>query len=219
MTWLRALRSSFPFAHLTEHYAFASFARSAERNGALRLNLGCGPRPLAGWVNVDANIRRGVLTMRLPGGLHRFTDGSAQYIYASHLLEHLAYPDSARAFVGECHRLLARGGALRLVVPGIEKIIRAYAADNRAFFAIQRQVHPDRCTTKLEHLMYALQQDGEHQYGYDFETLHKLLARAGFESIVPSDYNASQFEALRVDSRAIRDDSGAYLSLFVDAIK
>ena len=67
--------------------------------------------------------------------------------------------------------------------------------------------------------MYALQQDGEHQYGYDFETLHKLLARAGFASIVPSDYNASQFEALRVDSRAIRDDSGAYLSLFVDAIK
>ena len=135
MTWLRALRSSFPFAQLTEGYAFASFARQAERNGTLRLNLGCSPRLLAEWVNIDANIRPGVLTHASAGRLAPFYRRSAQYIYASHLLEHLAYPDSARAFVGECHRILDRGGALRLVVPGIEKIIRAYAADDQAFFA------------------------------------------------------------------------------------
>jgi predicted SAM-dependent methyltransferase len=216
MTWLRALRSSFPFAQLTERYAFASFARQAERNGALRLNLGCGPRLLAGWVNVDANIRPGVLTVR-PAGLAPFYRRER----AVHLRVHL--PRASRLSSSApriCRQTPSHPGArLRLVVPGIERIIRAYAADNQAFFAIQQQVHPDWCTTKLEHLMYALQQDGEHQYGYDFETLHKLLARAGFASIVPSDYNASQFEALRVDSRAIRDDSGAYLSLFVDAIK
>ena len=111
------------------------------------------------------------------------------------------------------------GGGLRIVVPGIEKIIRAYVLDNRAFFKIQEEMHPSGCTTKLEHLMYALQQDGEHKYGYDFETMEKLLSQAGFKSIVRSGYNKSQIEDLRIDYRARTDETGEYLSLYVDAIK
>ena len=66
-------------------------------------------------------------------------------------------------------------GALRIIVPGIERIIRAYVADDARFFTVQASMHPPECTTKLEHLMYALQQHGEHKYGYDFETMSKLL--------------------------------------------
>ena len=80
-------------------------------------------------------------------------------------------------------------------------------------------MHPPECTTKLEHLMYALQQHGEHKYGYDFETMSKLLRAAGFEQIVQSDCNASAFEELRIDYRRLTDDKGSYLSLYVDAIK
>jgi hypothetical protein len=85
--------------------------------------------------------------------------------------------------------------------------------DDKAFFKIQEKMHPSWCTTKLDHLMYALQQGGRHKYGYDFETLSKLLSQAGFTKIVNSDYNKSQIKDLRIDYR------GENLSLFVDAIK
>jgi hypothetical protein len=65
----------------------------------------------------------------------------------------------------------------------------------------------------MEHLMYALQMDGEHKYGYDFQTAEKFLKRAGFSRIITSDYNESEFHELRIDYR------GQNLSLFVDAVK
>jgi predicted SAM-dependent methyltransferase len=122
-------------------------------------------------------------------------------------------------FARECRRILVDGGALRVVVPGIERIIRAYVADDVDFFAVQARLHPPKVTTKLEHLMYALQQDGAHKYGYDFETISKLFGGAGFREIVLSDYNASRFKQLHIDYRGQTDNAGQYLSLYVDAIK
>jgi len=192
---------------------------NAGKNNDLKLHLACGPRLLNGWLNIDMEVGSGILTMKLPEGLRRFDDNSVRYIYASHILEHLDYPKAALDLVRECHRLLTPGGILRIVVPGIEKIIRAYAQDDQAFFAIQKETHPSRCTTKLEILMYALQQDGRHKYGYDFETLEKLLCQGGFRKIVESDHNKSRAEELRIDYRAKTDNQGRYLSLYVEAIK
>jgi predicted SAM-dependent methyltransferase len=207
---------------LVEAAAFARFRRdvdAAAARRALRLHLGCGPKVLDGWINIDMRLGRGILTARLPRALARFPSASARAIYASHVLEHIEYPSEATLFAEQCHRILVDGGALRVVVPGIEKIIRAYVADDAAFFAVQARLHPPQYTTKLEHLMYALQQDGAHKYGYDFETISKLFRRAGFGKIVESDFNASAFEDLRIDYRDITDHTGAHLSLYVDAIK
>lgn len=189
------------------------------RAGTLRLHLGCGAHLLPGWVNVDLAVSSELLAARLPRGLRRFSDASVRSIYASHVLEHVEYPGEARDFVCECHRILVPGGVLRIVVPDIELIIDAYARDDKDFFAIQARFHPHWCETKLEHLMYALQQDGAHKYGYDFATLEKLLAAARFARVVHSDVHASEFEDLRVDYREARDNRGNDLSLYVDAVK
>jgi predicted SAM-dependent methyltransferase len=191
---------------------------TAARSGQ-RLHLACGAHLLEGWVNIDARACEGVVAIDLPHGLAGMADGCAEYIYCSHFLEHLAYPDEALALVRHCHRLLVRGGTLRLVVPGIEKIIRAYVANNTAFFDIQATVHPVTCTTPLEHLMYALQEGGLHRYGYDLDTLGKLLRAAGFAAVRRCDFNQSPHEPLRIDYRDLRDDQGGYLSLFAEATK
>lgn len=176
----------------------------------LRLHLACGTRILPGWVNVDilpeADLRLD-LRDRLP-----LPDGCAQFIYASHFLEHLDYRREAPPFLDECWRLLEPGGVLRLVVPGVEKVLRAYAAEDAGFFAEQAALHPAWCQTRLEHVMYTVHQDGRHEYGYDFETMAKLLQVHGFEPEL-SSYNASRFVELNLDYR------GAGLSLFVDAVK
>ncbi|MBS2025723.1 MAG: methyltransferase domain-containing protein [Deltaproteobacteria bacterium] len=217
--WL--LRSATAY-RLYERWSFhahqAAIARSAA-GGDLRLHLGCGGHLLEGWINIDLRPQRGTLSMRLPAGLQRFADDSVRAIYASHVLEHLDYPGQALEFVRQCHRILRPGGALRVIVPGVQKIIEAYARNDAGFFEVQAQLHPPECTTPLEHLMYALQQGGEHRYGYDLATIAKLYARAGFSEVIASDHNASQVPELRVDYHARQDNHGNYLSLYVDAVK
>jgi predicted SAM-dependent methyltransferase len=151
--------------------------------------------------------------MRLPAGLRHFADDSVSFVYCSHMLQQVDYPRAVERLLREIHRVLMPAGALRIVVPGIERIIRAYVTDDAAFFKEQERHHPPSCTTKLEHLMYALQQDGECKYGYDFETAQKLLSHVGFSRVLYSDYNRSELPELRVDYR------GEKLSLFLDAIK
>lgn len=209
----------FRFYEILSYLRFSNSIKEAKRSNDLRLHLGAGDRILKGWINIDVQLKPNILAMKLPRGLKRFDNNSVRFIYTSHFLEHLEYTSEALDFVGHCHRILIPGGIMRIIVPGIEKIIRAYALDNREHFKIQAEMHPPWCTTKLEHLMYALQQNGEHKYGYDFETLEKLLSQVGFSKVVRSDNNKSQVEDLRIDYRTKMDETGEYLSLYVDAIK
>jgi predicted SAM-dependent methyltransferase len=190
-----------------------------QADDSLKLHLGCGPHLLPGWINGDMELYPGVLPQKLPRGLKYFASDSVRCIYCSHFVEHLDYPGDALAFLQECRRILRPGGALRIIVPGIEPILRAYVADNQVFFKLQAEMHPADCTTKLEHLMYALQQEGQHKYGYDYETMAKLLGRAGFKKVYPGEYNTSPVEDLRIEYRVARDETGAQIDLCVEAIK
>jgi len=209
----------FSVYEMFSYLRYRSLIEKVREKNDLKLHLGCGGKTLAGWINIDMQLKSEILTMKLPRGLKRFDESSARCIYTSHFLEHLEYPRDALEFVKQCYRILIPGGGLRIVVPGIEKIISAYVRDNRDFFKLQEEMHPSWCTTKLEHLMYALQQDGQHKFGYDFETMGKLLSQAGFKNIVQSGYNQSEVEDLRIDYRAKMDEAGEYLSLYVDAFK
>jgi predicted SAM-dependent methyltransferase len=81
----------------------------------LKLNLGCGPEKLEGWVNVDfekgckpdvvADVRQ------LP-----FEDETVDELYASHLLEHFDYREPV---LEEWHRVLKLGGNITLIVPDL----------------------------------------------------------------------------------------------------
>ena len=90
-----------------------------------RLNLGCGMRRHAAWTNVDLvpagpDVIGCDLRRPLP-----FPAGSFQAVYAAHVLEHLV-PAEATRLLAEAWRLLAPGGIVRIVVPDLEGIVRAY---------------------------------------------------------------------------------------------
>ena len=89
------------------------------------LNLGCGGHFHPNWVNVDIapqdpQVMEHDLQARLP-----FEDASFAAVYHSHVLEHIPKRQAA-AFLNECHRVLAPGGVLRVVVPDLEMIARLY---------------------------------------------------------------------------------------------
>jgi predicted SAM-dependent methyltransferase len=167
----------------------------------LRLHLGCGAYVLEGWINIDAMWRPKTLVLKLPHQLKLFNKNTVEYIYASHFLEHLQYPKEVIRLLTTCYQLLKPGGVLRVGVPDIEIIVKAYIDNDETFFAKQAQFHPSWCTTKLDHLIYALQQEGEHKHGYDFETLQKVLLKAGFQKVIKSHYGESKYEELRIDYR------------------
>lgn len=90
---------------------------------ALRLNLGCGRKPLTGFVNVDLLDEPGVDVFADVGGVLPFEAGTAELIYASHVLEHLPtarVPDVLR----EWRRVLKPGGRLLIAVPDLELIAK-----------------------------------------------------------------------------------------------
>lgn len=104
----------------------------------LRLNLGSGDRPLAGFINVDRKDGGEVypLTLPLPDGPLRhpcvkwdgsLPDACAAEIRASHVLEHLPKSHSL-AVLTEWARVLAPGGWLKVAVPDFDFIVDAYTA-------------------------------------------------------------------------------------------
>jgi predicted SAM-dependent methyltransferase len=124
---------------------------------------------------------------------------------------------------------LAPGGIVRIVVPDIEQCIDAYTNNDRSFFGIRRENWPwwPANPTRLEDFLAYAGVGAEpaylfesHKYGYDFETLQRILQEAGFSEITKSSYMASQYPELRVDdaSAVAKAQYGTrYYSLFVEA--
>jgi predicted SAM-dependent methyltransferase len=150
-------------------------------------------------------------------------------VFVSHLLEHLFFPADVKPFLAEIRRVLAPGGVVRIVVPDIERCIEAYVGNDRSFFANRRETWPwwPPNPTRLEDFLAYAGAGAEpaylfeaHKYGYDFETLAKVLSDAGFVGTLRSEYMSSDFPDLKVDhvSAVANARYGErYYSLFVEA--
>jgi predicted SAM-dependent methyltransferase len=171
-----------------------------------RLNLGCGPGDdarLPGFLNVDFfRWRRSVdlaLDLRYPLPLE---SGAWKAIYCHHTLEHISYPAAGR-LLAECHRLLAPGGILRLVVPDAGKYLRLYAAGDEASRAEVRRLYENHppFATPMEAINHLFRDTkfNEHLFAYDYETLASLLHGAGFPDAWPSQVNQSVLPELNHD--------------------
>jgi len=91
------------------------------------VNLGCGRQRHPDWTNCDL-VPDGpdVLPVDITRGVP-FDAATCDAVYASHVLEHLSVGE-ARRFVADIFRVLRSGGVVRLVVPDLEGIARAYLA-------------------------------------------------------------------------------------------
>jgi len=88
------------------------------------VNLGCGDRHDPAWINYDIAGGPGVIAHDLRRGIP-LPDDSCDAVYHSHVLEHLR-PKDAENFMRECFRVLKPGCVLRVAVPDLERICRAY---------------------------------------------------------------------------------------------
>ncbi len=218
----------------------STLARSQEK--MLKINLGSGFNGLPGWINLDHSIpaRASKLkfllpvlaAMRLipresarkewpPIRIHDcrkalpFTNDSADCIYTSHFLEHLYRHETLR-LLKECFRVLKPGGRIRIVLPNLEKLCRAYLERDLAklsrrpprdntlpytiadYLVMQFFPHelngahpPSRWVRFREHF------PARHQWMYDLESISVLLREAGFTQITEQPWGESKIPDVR----------------------
>lgn len=97
------------------------------------LNIGCGGRFHPRWINLDLHATPGspVIAWDLRRGIP-YGERVFHGCYASHILEHMR-PQEAHSLLGHIRRVLRHDGVLRVVVPDLEGLARAYLdALNRA---------------------------------------------------------------------------------------
>ena len=93
-----------------------------EKKDQIKINLGCGDRPIDGFLNVDC---RDISSIEYPSTkideLSCFEDEYADYVYASHVLEHITREKTMKTLV-EWNRIIKTGGMLRIAVPDWDSI-------------------------------------------------------------------------------------------------
>lgn len=182
----------------------------------LSVQYGCGLSAPDGWVNFDSsprlrfermpiiasatrlagaqlfpnNVRFGDIVAGLP-----IPDASADRVYASHVLEHLARQDVPRALANTL-RVLKPGGIFRMIVPDLAWRARRYVESagkpNAADLFIESCLIGDetRPRSPVAHLRAAFGNNG-HSWMYDEDGMRALLSAAGFVDIRRCTFNDS----------------------------
>jgi SAM-dependent methyltransferase len=101
----------------------------------VKLNLGCGDKILAGYVNVDVAPSRAGKKPDVICDLHRlegFADGTAEEILAVHVVEHFWRWEIVDV-LREWARVLEPGGAMVLECPNLLSACQQFLADPETF--------------------------------------------------------------------------------------
>jgi len=110
---------------------------SCRQDEKVFLHIGCGEINAQGFINVDARPAAHVhiVTTNLLR-LKMIPDNAVNFVYMSHVLEHIGHRERITA-LREMRRILKDGGVLRISVPDFDKIIDIYTATDRDVTAIE----------------------------------------------------------------------------------
>lgn len=160
----------------------------------LRVNLGCGSEPRAGFLNID-RLGAGA-DARMDAAHLALRDGSVERLEALHLVEHLGYLGAIHALC-EWRRVMRPGARLVLETPDFPEAARRFVAADFEGRAL------------LANWIFGLESPGmTHRFGFEASLLARTLARCGFRRVREEPARAHRgFPGLRLF--AVRGDSRA----------
>lgn len=118
-------------------------------------------------------------------------------VFTSHMLEHIPHFRLEKT-ISEFNRILKTNGVLRIVVPDLEKVTKAYVNKNKNFFTksvhytdhlgiggsfVSKLISPGKNTLAISREMDEIFGGYAHIYHFDYEMLKILLKKWGFGKI------------------------------------
>ena len=118
--------------------------------------------------------------------------GSADGIYCSHILEHLAF-DEFQVTLRNVFQYLKPGGLFRLVLPDLEFIVKQYmeSDDPEAAIHMMKEMGQKRALRGLKSALQLLFGRSRHLWMWDYKAMAHELQRAGFVNIRRAYFNDS----------------------------
>lgn len=172
-----------------------------------KVAFGCGSFPIDGWESHDLDVD---LTKRLP-----YDDGSIDFIFSEHVLEHLLQRD-AWNYLEECLRILRRGGVVRTTVPSVIKVEKTDSIPYRIYL----KDHGIGDGSKKSSIRHVLFYNG-HQSIWTGESLSVVLRAIGFKAREVDLYCSEHPELQNVEQhwKSVGRDVNDAESVAVEAIK
>lgn len=177
-----------------------------DANQSRYLRIGSGSHTDPGWLSIDilpVNSRVVFMDATKPFPL---PSESFDAVQCEHVIEHIPY-DSGLAMLRECHRVLHKGGILRIATPDLglvrkllddgnedDPAVAAYAEWSTRRFGTSVE---KRDTGNIAFTVNRLVREWGHTFIYDEPTLRKALTEAGFSGIVSVTPGESSHAALR----------------------
>ena len=178
------------------------------------VNYGCGFNAPPDWVNFDVsptlrlerlpllgryisnkerfpeNVRYGDIVKGLP-----VADGSANGVFASHVLEHLRRDEFCTA-LKNTFRMMSSGGIFRVIVPDLQSLIQTYidrvsAGKQDANDLFLRSSHlgcEHAPQTLIGHLRHTFGRTDQHYWMWDWPSIRTRLQETGFVGVRKCTY-------------------------------
>jgi len=184
---------------------------------SISVQYGCGFDAPRGWINYDGSPTLGFERIPIVGSLYtknkmrfpvnvRYGDirkglplkpGSVDRLYASHIIEHLAYGDALKALANS-FELLRPGGIFRLIVPDLGERARRYvlALDKNdpkaaAQFLDSTLLGERERPQGIKNMLTAALGGYQHRWMWDEASMDQALRECGFVEIRRCDFGDS----------------------------
>jgi SAM-dependent methyltransferase len=205
------------------------FARHRHR----RLQIGAGPNELDGWLNADFSPRSASAIFMDATRPFPFPSTSFDVVFSEHMIEHVPF-EQGLSMLRECHRVLKRGGTLRVATPNAEQIAAlltphpsesqqryvSWAIENHVPFALPLKDgdQPYRPAYVLNNFFWGF----GHYFVYDPATLGAALASSGFTEIrffPPGESDIDELRGLEKHAALIGEERNQFETMVVQAKK
>lgn len=147
-----------------------------------------------GWLNIDVINRPELYVFAEQNGFQfvsmdcsrglPFPNDSVEYIYSSHMIEHITVQE-AEVLLASCYRVLKPGGVMRIAVPDLGKISHMYSTGTMKT-ADEFNEPCKHAKSDAERFWLLLTEN--HKTAYDWPAMKSLCERAGFKRVALSEY-------------------------------
>tara|TARA_B100000214_G_scaffold240148_1_gene175741 strand:+ start:8086 stop:8937 length:852 start_codon:yes stop_codon:yes gene_type:complete len=184
----------------------------------MKINLGAGPNwKHDGWHVLDYKVEKND-KFRIKGDLNKINlkNKSCDVVFISHTLEHIPHIQIQRVLT-EINRIMKAGATIRILVPNIEVIAKAYVKKDKKFFkkALDEDhsirtdlgfggmlmnfiVSPGQDTILIDRNLKKFIAGYAHLYAYDFSMMKILLKKCGFKNITKKKFCDSKIKDFKI---------------------